>query len=162
MDPIVLRLRGVTTVRRDPDEVFRELHDPETILACVPGATLTRRVGRDGFEARVIFGAGPFRFARGGFGSIVDSDSRARTAAMAVTSRDDGSGPAMRVHTSMAVSSTGGGSEIRMSFRIAIADRHLAPGRAWLERIAAEMLERTIHRIKERLEQAPTEAPPAA
>ena len=65
-DQIVLRLEGVTQVDRDPDWVFRELHNPVTLLRCVPGASLTRLVGPRRFEARIVFGAGPLKFAYAG------------------------------------------------------------------------------------------------
>ena len=66
-----LSLNAVTFVRRDPDWIFRELHDPETLLNCVPGATLTKLGGRGSFEARIAFGLGPFKSEYKGKGRIV-------------------------------------------------------------------------------------------
>jgi carbon monoxide dehydrogenase subunit G len=161
-DSMVLRLDGVTSVNRDPDSVFRELHDPETLLACVPGATLTRQLGPRAFEARIVFGVGPFKVAQSGLGWIVESDPRARTAVLQVNGREEAALPAIHMHTSMSVLQRGKGSEIRMSFQISIEDRGRRLSRAWLDPIVCDVLDRTIHRIKERLEQQPPEMPPAA
>jgi carbon monoxide dehydrogenase subunit G len=48
-------------VDRDPDWTFRQLHDPERLLACVPGASLIRLVDSRKFEARILVGVGPSR-----------------------------------------------------------------------------------------------------
>jgi len=41
----VIALNGATVIERDPDWAFCQLHDPQTLLACVPGRQ-TDRAGR--------------------------------------------------------------------------------------------------------------------
>ena len=50
----VLNLSRTTQIDRDPDWVFSQLHDPETLLGCVPGGSLTRVIDAERFEARVV------------------------------------------------------------------------------------------------------------
>ena len=93
-----LSLSAVTFVRRDPDSVFRELHDPETLLGCVPGATLTRLTGPGSFEARIAIGLGPFKAAYDGTGRIVASNPETRSASMELIGDPSAHLAAVRVH----------------------------------------------------------------
>jgi carbon monoxide dehydrogenase subunit G len=162
-EPIALRLKGVTYVDRDPDWVFRELHDPGTLLTCVPGGSLTRLVGPGRFEARIAVGIGPFKFASSGTGRIIDSNPKARTASMTLYGHRSSNAPHIRIRMAMTVLGYFEGSEIQMAFRVVISDRTGLLSPAWVEPIASDLLDRTIRRAKERLENTtlapcPTEA----
>jgi carbon monoxide dehydrogenase subunit G len=161
-DPIVLTLNGVTQVDRDPDWVFSELHDPRTLLSCVPGGTLTRVVGTRGFEARIAFGAGPLKLTYSGAGRIVDSDPRARTASMTLTGQAASLVPSLRIRMSMAVRPHLRGSEIQMSFRVEVSDHTGLLARGWVDPIACELLDHTVRRVKQRLEDTPLAPRPTA
>jgi carbon monoxide dehydrogenase subunit G len=154
-DPIVLNLKGVTQVDRHPDWVFSELHDPNTLLGCVPGGSLTRLLGPRRFEARIAVGAGPFKFAYAGTGRIVKSDPRSRIATMTLNGNPGTRLPCIRIHMAMAVRPHLGGSEIQMSFRVAVIDRTGLLTRNWVDPVACDLLDRTIHRVKRRLEDTP-------
>lgn len=158
---IVLSLQGATEIRRDPDVVFRELHDPETLMACVPGATLTNRIGTHAFEARIGFGVGPFKIAYSGFGSIVESDPITRKATMLISSRHAAGAPGVKMRATLAVEPTTAGCDVRMTFRVSVVDEEGSLNRAWLDPIVRDVLERSIDRIRQRLEE-PVESPPAA
>src|SRR6266851_7826506 len=101
----VLSLSRVTQVDRDPDWVFRRLHDPETLLACVPGGSLTRVIDAERFEGRIVIGAGPFKFAYYGDGRIVDSDPKGRTASLRLHGLPAPQMPCVQIRMSMAVRS---------------------------------------------------------
>ena len=158
---IVLTLQGTTEIHRDPDAVFRELHDPEMLLACVPGAKLTNRVGTHAFEARMGFGVGPFKLAYSGFGSIVESDPIARKATMLITSRNAGAAPLVKMRATVAVDGKAAGCEVRMTFRVSVVDHDGVINRAWLDPIVRDVLDRSIEGIRQHLEE-PAETPPAA
>jgi carbon monoxide dehydrogenase subunit G len=151
-EPIVLALTGVTQVDRDPDWVFSELHDPRTLLSCVPGGSLTRLVGPRRFEARIAVGAGPFKFTYSGTGRIVDSNPRLRTASMTLNGRGASHVPSIRIRMAMAVHPHVRGSEIQMSFRVAVSDKTGWMARSWVDPIACELLDHTVRRVKQRLE----------
>jgi uncharacterized protein len=161
-DQIVLRLKGVTHVDRHPDWVFRELHNPETLLRCVPGASLTRLVGPRRFEARIAFGAGPLKFSYAGAGRISDSDPQARTASMTLNENRPSDVPRIRIRMTMAIGSHPQGSEIQMSFRVVVSDRTGLVRRAWVDPIAWDLLDRTIRRVKQQLEDTPLSSGPTA
>jgi carbon monoxide dehydrogenase subunit G len=160
--PIVVNLKGVTQVDRDPDWVFSELHDPDTLLSCVPGGSLTRLVGPHRFEARIALGAGPFKFSYSGTGRIVESDPVSRTAAMTLNAHPEFNLPDIRIRMAMAVHPHSRGSEILMSFRVAVSDRTGLLARSWIDPIANELLNRTIRRVKQRLEDTPLAPSPTA
>jgi len=153
-EPIVLRLKGVSYVDRDPDWVFRQLHEPETLLTCVPGGSLTRLVGPRSFEARIAVGIGPFKFTSSGTGRIIDSNPAARTAAMTLDGHRSSSSPQIRIRMAMSVLGHLDGSEIQMTFRVVISDRTGLLSPAWVNPIACDLLDRTIRRVKQRLEDA--------
>ena len=147
---------------RDPDWTFRELHDLKTLLACVPRACLTRLVGNRGFETRILIGVGPFKIAYAGAGRIVASNPRSRTASIDLTGEAVAATPSVRVRMSMAVQGHARGSEIRMQFRVGIADAGALLGHGLIESIARDLVSRTINRIKLRLEDTPEGFDPAA
>ena len=141
-----LSFSRMTQVDRDPDWVFRRLHDPEMLLGCVPGGGLTKLIDSERFEGRIVIGAGPFHFACAGEGRITGSDPRARTASMKLQS------PCVRIWMSMAVHGTPRGSEVRMWFWATVADGTGVLNRGWVDPIAGDLLDRTVHRIKRQLE----------
>jgi carbon monoxide dehydrogenase subunit G len=158
-----LSLNAVTFVRRDPDSVFRELHDPETLLGCVPGATLTRLTGPGSFEARIAVGLGPFKAEYDGTGRIVASNPKTRTASMELTGDPSANLAAVRVRMAMSIAERTGGSEIRMTFDVAMSDRTWLLANGWLDPVACDLLDRTTRRLKQQLEEAPVMPfPPAA
>ena len=158
-----LQLSTVTFVRRDPDWVFRELHDPETLVGCVPGATLTRLTGPGSFEARIAVGLGPFRPEYRGRGRIVASDAKARTASLELIGDPSANLGTIRVRTAMSIVKRPGGSQIRMTFEVAISERPWLLANGWLDPIACDLVDRTTRRLKQQLEEAPVmPVPPAA
>ena len=161
-DSLVLILTGVTLVDRAPDWVFSELHDPETLLSCVPGGSLTRLIGPRRFEARVGLGAGPFKVGYSGIGQIVNSDPKARTASMTLDGHPSSNLPDIRIRMSMAVQPHSRGSEIRMSFRVVVSDRTGLLARTWVDPVACELLDRTIRQVRQRLEDRPLAPSPTA
>jgi len=158
----VVALSGVTLVDREPDWTFRELHDPETLLACVPGGSLTRLIDGRRFEARIVVGVGPFKIAYAGAGRIVASNPRSRTASIALTGRGMAGLPSVRVRMSMAVYDHPRGSEIRMAFQVGISDSTGRLSYGLIDSIAREMVDRTTNRIKRQLEDTPRHCGPAA
>jgi carbon monoxide dehydrogenase subunit G len=158
-----LLLNAVTFVRRDPDWVFRELHDPETLLGCVPGATLTRLTGPGSFEARIAIALGPFKPEYSGRGRIVASDPKSRTASLELTGAPTAKLAPVRVRTAMSIAERPGGSEIRMTFEVAMSERTLLLANGWLDPIACDLLDRTTRCLKQQLEESPVmPMPPAA
>jgi len=159
----VLAIAGVTCVARDPDWIFQELHDPEKLVGCVPGAQLTRLVDQRSFEARIVVGVGPVKIAYAGSGRIVASNPKRRTASLTLDGRSLVGMPAVRVRMTMAIQRRTCGSAIRMAFTVGISDRTGLLSQGWLDPIARELVDRTISRIKQQLEvDAPPPRPPAA
>ena len=148
----VLSLSRVTQVDRDPDWVFRRLHDPETLLACVPGGSLTRVIDAERFEGRIVVGVGPFKFGYDGDGRITESDPAARTASLRLHGLDVRHVPDVRIRMSMAVHGHSSGSEVQMSFWVTVVDRTGLLNRGWVDPIANDLLDRTVRRIKQELE----------
>jgi len=158
-----LLLNAVTFVRRDPDWVFRELHDPELLLGCVPGATLTKVTGPASFEARIAIGLGPFKSEYRGRGRVVASDPTARTASLELTGDPSANLAAVSVHTEMEITERPGGSEIRMTFEVAMSERARLFANGWLDAIACDLLDQTTRRLKRQLEESSViPMPPAA
>jgi uncharacterized protein len=147
-----LALSAVTFVHRDPDAVFRELHDLEMLVGCVPGATLTRRSDAYAFEARIAIGLGPLRAEYRGRGRITSSDARTRTATLEVIADPSANLAAIRIRMAMTIAQRTGGSEIRMSFDAVMSERAWLLGQAWVDPIACDLLDRTTRRLKQRLE----------
>jgi carbon monoxide dehydrogenase subunit G len=160
---MLLRLHAVTRIEREPDWVFGELHEPEILLSCVPGGSLTRLVDPRTFEARIALAVGPFKFAYAGRGRIVASDPRSRTASLTLNANPVANVPTVRIRMEMAIDPCPRGSEVRMSFLVAVFDRRGLLTRGWVDPIACDLLDRTIRRLKQRLEETSLDGlPPAA
>jgi len=142
-------------VERDPDWVFRQLHDPERLLGCVPGGSLTSVIDAERFEGRIVIGAGPFKFACRGDGRIIDSDPKARTASLKLHGLATKPLPRVRIRMSMAVLGHPRGSEVQMSFRVTVVDRSGLLNRRLVDPIASDLLDRTVRQIKRQLEAVP-------
>lgn len=161
--PLLLTLKAVTRIDREPDWVFNELHEPDTLLSCVPGGSLTRLVTSRTFEAQIVLAVGPFKFAYTGRGRIVASDPISRTASLTLNGNPVAGMPTVRIRMAMAIDPAPRGSEIQMSFQVAVFDRRGLLTRAWVDPVACDLLDRTIRRLKQRLEEAPIDRlPPAA
>jgi carbon monoxide dehydrogenase subunit G len=160
LSPTLIRLRAVTQVDRDPDWVFRRLHDLEMILSCVPGGNLTRRIDSRTFEARILISVGPFKFGFAGKGRIVASDPRSRTAAISLRANPVTNVPTVRIRMAMAIGDSPRGSEIQMSFRVAVWDRRGLITQGLVKPIAYDLFDQTIRTLRQRLQVAPL--PPAA
>jgi len=159
---IALTLSRMTQVDRDPDWVFHQLHDPERLLGCVPGGSLTRVIDGDSFEGRIVIPVGPFRFVCAGDGQIIDSDPAARTASLMLHALAGAHMPFVRIRMSMAVHDHPRGSEVQMAFRVTVVDRSGLISRGWLDPIASDLLDRTVRRIKRQLESGSVATGPAA
>lgn len=159
-----LALSASTFITRDPDWIFDELHDPRTLVSCVPGAVLTRLTGPSSFEARIPIGFGPIQSHFSGTGRITASDRRRRTAALELIGDKVANLTPFRIHMSMTVASRHEGAVVRMTFDVVVSDRTGLLTAAWLDPIACDLLDRTTRRIKQRLEEsAPVvPLPPAA
>jgi carbon monoxide dehydrogenase subunit G len=161
--PLELELKAVVHLDRDPDEVFGELHDPETLLSCVPGARLTTLYSRRKFRAQIVFGVGPFKLPYTATGTIVGSNPRSRTASIRVDGQHDAIMPEVRVRMAMAIEDDAPGCAIDMTFHVAVASRTRHVTHALVDPIACELMERTVHRLRQRLEQSQlAPMPPAA
>lgn len=157
-----LNLSRRTQVDREPDWVFRELHDPEKLLGFVPGGSLTRVIDPERFRGCIEIGMGPFKFACCGDGRIIDSDPKARTASLKLHGLAVGLMPDVRIRMSMAVHGQPRGSEVRMAFLVTVVDRTGWLHQGWIDPIASDLLDRTVRRIKRQLEAAPVAPGPAA
>jgi len=161
--PLELDLKAVVHLDRDPDEVFGELHDPETLLSCVPGARLTTLYGPRKFQAQIVLAVGPFKLPYSATGRIVGSNPRSRTASMRLDGHPDAIMPEVRVRMAMAIEDDAPGCAIDMTFHVAVASRSGHFTHALVTPIACELMEQTVHRLRRRLEQSQlVPMPPAA
>ena len=154
-DVFGLRLSRLTLIDRHPDWVFRVLHDPETLLGCVPGGSLTKVIDAERFEGRIVISAGPFKFAYRGSGRITGSNPKARTASLTLRGLPRRHLPCVRVRMSMAVHRHPGGSEVQMQFWVNVVDHSGLLNQSWVDPIASDLLDRTVRGIKRQLEAAP-------
>lgn len=161
--PLELELKAVVHLDRDPDEVFSQLQDPETLLSCVPGARLTTLYSPRKFRAQIVLPVGPFKLPYSAMGTIVGSNPLSRTASMRIHGLPDAIMPEVRVRMAMAIEDDTPGCAIDMTFHVAVASSARVLTHALVSPIACDLMERTVHRLRQHLEQpqiAPL--PPAA
>ena len=155
----VLTREAAVRVDRDADWVFRQLHDPRTLIGCVPGGQITRILDARRFEASVVAGVGPFKIAYAGTGLIKESDPGSRTASLTIAGGGVGMPPS-RVQMSMVVWAAGPLAELEMSFRVALEGRFL--NRELVDFVVGDLVDRTVRRIKAQLERYPVPPTTAA
>jgi carbon monoxide dehydrogenase subunit G len=151
-DQSVLTRRAAVRVDRDADWVFRELHNPRTLITCVPGGHIIRIIDARKFEACVVAGVGPFKIAYTGIGHIRESNPGSRTASLTIAGGGVGMPPS-QVRMSMVVWAVGPGAELEMSFLLSLEGRLLS--RELVDFIMRDLVDRTVGRIKLQLESRP-------
>jgi len=102
------------------DAVWSNITDPEKIVVCVPGASLTEKVDDDNFKGEVELKFGPVKTKYGGHISFLERNADSHTMKMKGVGTDvKGKGGAEMILNG-ALTPKDGGTEVKVSMDVAV------------------------------------------
>ncbi|HEX6487601.1 MAG TPA: SRPBCC domain-containing protein [Candidatus Dormibacteraeota bacterium] len=147
---ITISDRIETRVDVGADWLFRQLCDPAQIVACVPGATLTRQLGADRFEARMTVRLGALALGYAGQGLLVASGRGTRRLTMMVRGADLLRTTSADAWLIAAVEQDGTGALVRARMRLDLSGGAARLSKRLVEAVACRLIEQTTERMRSR------------
>jgi carbon monoxide dehydrogenase subunit G len=83
-----MEIRNTAHIAAPPESVWASIADVEGIVPCIPGASLTERVGVDRYRGEFRVKVGPLGLTLAGEVAIVSADEDAREMRLQMTARD--------------------------------------------------------------------------
>lgn len=139
-----------TRVDAGADWLFRQLCDPAQIVACVPGATLTRQVDADRFEACMTVGLGALAMRYAGQGLLIASGHRTRRLAVVLRGTDMLGTSSADAWLIAAVERDGTGALVRARIRLELAGGAARLSKRLVEAVARRLIEQTAETMRRR------------
>jgi uncharacterized protein len=101
-------------------DVWANLTDPEKVVVCVPGASLTEKVDDNNFKGEVILKFGPVKASYGGLITFIERDPLVHTMTLKGTGTDTkGKGGAEMLMTGK-LAEQNGGTDVYISMEVSI------------------------------------------
>ncbi|MEU6696340.1 SRPBCC family protein [Pseudonocardia sp. NPDC046786] len=129
------------TVAAPADRVWAELQDLPGLVPCLPGAELTREVGDDRYEGRVVTRLGPVALRFSGVAELVEADESARRMVLhAAGSEDKGKGTAEMTMTMRLAAGSGGRTEVTVAQDLQVSGAAAQFGRGMIADVSGVLL----------------------
>jgi carbon monoxide dehydrogenase subunit G len=122
------------------DRVWRYLTDPRRVVACLPGAVITRVESDHVFYGTVKATVGPVTGYYSGRAELTEVDDAGHVVRLSAVGREPaGAGSAKLRMTSRVVALDGGGAEVRVEAEVDVAGKILQFGRGMIEPVAKQL-----------------------
>lgn len=159
---MAIEIRESFEVEAPIDQAWSFLLDPESVVPCMPGASLEERVDDQTFLGRVKLRVGAITAVYKGRVSLTEVDVADHRVELLAEGREAGGGTAKgRVSSRLcAVSPTR--TRISTDATIDLSGRVVQVGRGMIQGVAAELFKKFVARARERLEAAAPGAGTAA
>ncbi|KAA9165766.1 carbon monoxide dehydrogenase [Amycolatopsis acidicola] len=145
-----MRLDHEFTVPAPPDQVWREVTDPESVAPCMPGATLTKVEG-DSFTGNVKVKLGPISLLYKGSGEFLEKDESARKIVIKASGKDSrGAGTAAATVT-VTLSAEGTGTKGKVETDLNVTGRPAQFGRGMISEVGGKILDQFAQNLAEKL-----------
>ena len=132
-----------------PSWLFDQLCDPSAVVACVPGAALTRVLDSQRFEANVSVGIGPLMVTCAGHGVLLASRSRRRIW-LSLQGSDATAASHARAHLLATVGECAEGSMIQARWNLLVAGHTARFNRRFVSLVTWQLMEQTANRMRSR------------
>ncbi|RLQ21077.1 carbon monoxide dehydrogenase [Seongchinamella sediminis] len=164
---MAIELKEVFQVAAPIDEVWKFLMDPERMIVCLPGATVTEIINDKQFIGSVKLKIGAITAKYAGTITYTTADQSTYTCVMLAEAKEKGGGTVSGTITTVLVEKEGV-VEATVESCIDMTGRVVQVGRGMIEGVAAEIIGKFVKNIKKTLEvpaagegTAPGEAPQA-
>lgn len=145
------------------ERVWEFLLKPENVVACMPGASLTRVVDEKSFIGTVKLKIGAVTAQYQGTITYADPDAASHKVKLLAEGNERGGGTVSGTIATHLVPLPGAeGTEVRVQSSIDLTGRILQVGRGMIEGVSAQIIKKYIGNVKAALEVTPTPTPPAS
>lgn len=149
-------------VAAPPERVWAYLIDPQQVVVCLPGASLTEVVDERTFLGKVKIKVGPVTASYDGKVQITEQDDQARTVKMMGKGMEaSGAGSAEMTLTSQVVGLDDGGTEVRVQQDVEVVGKLAQFGRGMVQEVGKQLFRQFVGCAKKHLEAEAAAAPAA-
>lgn len=160
---MALQIQEKFEVAAPVDTVWQFLLDPQNVVACMPGASLTQIVDADSFVGAVKLKIGAVTAQYQGTITYVDKDVATRTVKLLASGNERGGGTVSgTIVTRLAPSADGRGTQVSCDSSIDLTGRILQVGRGMIEGVSAQIIKKYVNNVRALLEVPRNEAPAAS
>ncbi len=156
---MAIEIRETFQVRAPIDAVWRLIMDPQTVVTCMPGASLDQVVDNRTFLGSVKIKVGAITTSYKGRVQFSNVDEQAHTVEMIADGRETGGGVAKGTMSSR-LRALPEGTEVVSEATVDLTGRIIQVGRGMIQGVAHQLFLQVVARIKERLEAAPESTMP--
>lgn len=144
--------RAEVVIGARPSWLFTQLCDPCALVACVPGAILTRVVDAHHFEAQMSVGLGPLMMRYAGQGTLVSSRRTGRRILLSVEGTDAMARSHARAQLIATVGECNGGAIIRARLNVRLTGGAARFSHGLVGLVTRRLMEQTADRMRTRFE----------
>ena len=139
-------------VNHSIDEVWNNLTDPEKIVTCVPGASLTEKVDENNYKGQVQLKFGPVKAGYDGLVNFLERDAATKKMSLKGTGVDTkGKGNAEMIMNAQ-LTEKDGGTEVNVSMDVSIAGMLAQFGSRLINDVTNQVFDQFINNFKNKLE----------
>ena len=132
-------------------DVWANLTDPEKVVVCVPGASLTEKVDDNNYKGGVELKFGPAKASYGGLISFIQRDATSHTMKLKGTGTDTkGKGGAEMVMTGN-LAEKDGGTDVNISMEVSIVGMLAQFGSRLINDVSNQVFDQFINNFKNKL-----------
>lgn len=150
---MALQIQEKFEVAAPVDAVWQFLLDPNNVVACMPGASLTEIVNADSFIGAVKLKIGAVTAQYQGTITYVEKDAANRTVKLLASGNERGGGTVSgTIVTRLTPSPDGRGTEVSCESSIDLTGRILQVGRGMIEGVSAQIIKKYVNNVRALLE----------
>ena len=159
---MALQIQEKFEVGAPVDAVWQFLLDPQNVVACMPGASLTEIVDAESFIGAVKLKIGAVTAQYQGTITYVEKDVANRTVKLLASGNERGGGTVSgTIVTRLTPSPDGRSTEVSCESSIDLTGRILQVGRGMIEGVSAQIIKKYVNNVRALLE-VPRDAPSTA
>jgi len=160
---MALQIQEKFEVAAPPDAVWHFLLDPQNVVDCMPGASLTQIVDDKSFVGAVKLKIGAVTAQYQGTITYLEKDAISRSVKLLASGNERGGGTVSgTILTRLAPSADGRGTMVSCESSIDLTGRILQVGRGMIEGVSAQIIKKYVNNVRAVLEVPRDEAPAAS
>lgn len=150
---MALQIQEKFEVAAPADTVWQFLLDPQNVVACMPGASLTQIVDADSFVGAVKLKIGAVTAQYQGTITYVEKDIATRTVKLLASGNERGGGTVSgTIVTRLTPSPDGRSTEVSCESSVDLTGRILQVGRGMIEGVSAQIIKKYVNNVRALLE----------
>jgi carbon monoxide dehydrogenase subunit G len=138
-------------VEKSIEEVWANLNNPEKVVVCVPGASLTEKVDDDNYKGAVELKFGPVKASYGGLITFTERDASAHKMTLKGTGTDTKGKGGAAMQMTGTLTEKDGGTDVDISMEVGITGMLAQFGSRLINDVSNHVFEQFISNFKAQL-----------